>query len=375
MTEVACLSRLTLVVPTYKRQDFALRLMDYWAGKGPEIIVLDGSPDPIAPVALAKYPQSIRYFHKPIGLYERLFASLDLIETEFVALAADDEFYIPSAAAKCIKELDHEPALVACCGRAIGFSCKSNSVMGKPVYPALADYSVDADNAEERLIQHMREYVPSLVYAVCRTDVWRKSFGYTLRNEFPFFAAGELQFEMLMSYAGKSKVTPELMWLRALGENVPTRGTDPSLDPAKTIPDWWANSAYSDEHEKFLTIMAEGFSTFSNQSKEFNEYRKSVVKGIEVYLDCCEVHLNRSAAYLLRGIARRLVPERCKQPIKQVLYMVRLKKDFSNTSLIDGAKSLEVTGVYVDYDELKNIESIIMNFHQNRADQKSVASI
>lgn len=374
MIELACLSRLTLVVPTYKRQDFAIRLMDYWTDKGPEIILLDGSPEPIAPVALEKYSQNIRYFHKPIGLYERLLTSLDLIVTEFVALAGDDEFYIPSAAAKCIKELDREPALVACCGRAIGFSYTSGSVRSKPQYPVLADYSVDAVNAEERLIQHMREYVPSLVYAVCRTDVWRKSFGYILRNEFPFFAAGELQFEMLMSYAGKSKVIPELMWLRSYGENEPTRGTDQSLDSSKRISDWWANSSNSGEHEKFLAVMAEGFSTFSNQSKEFNDFRKSVVKGIEAYLEC-EVHLNRSAAYLLRGIARRLVPERCKQPIKHVLDMFRFKKDFSNTSLIDGEKSLEASGVYVDYNELKNIESHILDFHQNRANQKSVASI
>lgn len=175
MTEVACLSRLTLVVSTYKRQDFALRLMYYWADKGPEIIVIDGSPEPIARDVLAKYPESIRYVHKPVGFYERLLITLDLIVTEFVALAGDDEFCIPSAAAKCIKELDHEPAMVACCGCAIGFSYKIGSVAGNPQYPALANYSVDADNAEERLIQHMREYVPSLVYAVCRADVWRKS--------------------------------------------------------------------------------------------------------------------------------------------------------------------------------------------------------
>lgn len=62
-----------------------------------------------------------------------------------------------------------------------------------------------------------------------------------------------------------------------------------SNDSVKRITDWWANSANSGEHEKFLAIMAEGFLMFSNQSKEFNDYRKSVVKGIETYLSFYEV--------------------------------------------------------------------------------------
>lgn len=363
------LEDLTLVVPTYFRQHYAMRLMEYWVDKGPKVIVLDGTNKPINNNYLKRFGSSITYIHNPVGFYERLKGVLSLITTNYVALAGDDEFYIPSTVVKCIGELEKEPDLVACCGRAIGFSYESKTVKGRQEYPTLANYSIDGNNAEERLVQHMREYVLSLLYAVCRTDVWRKSFECTLRNEFPFFAACEIQFELLVSYAGKSKVIADLMWLRSIDETEPTRGTDPSLDPAKEIPDWWANSANSGEHEKFLAIMAEGFSMFSNQSQESNDYRKSVIKGVEAYLDFCEEHVNRSPAQLDRGFAGRLIPDRYKKTIKDVLYTSRIKKGFSNASLIDAAKSLEASGVHVDYDELRKIESIIREFHQNRTNQ------
>lgn len=366
------LTRLTLVVPTYKRQQFALRLMDYWDDKGPDVIILDGSSEPIAADLLKKYAPKIRYFHKPVGFYERLSSSLDLISTDFVALAGDDEFYMPSAVARCIDELDRQSDLVACCGRAIGFSYRSDFVRGMPQYSALENYSIDAASSDERLVKHMREYVPSLIYAVCRTNAWKTSFKYTLEEEFPFFAAGEFQFEMFMSYAGRSKVTPELMWLRSYGETEPTRGTDPSLVPAKRIPDWWRNPNNSFQHEKFFTIMAEGFSKLSDEAKETNEYRNSVVKGVEAYLEYYNEHLrhNRVRRYI-RGIAIRLIPEVFLKPLKSLLQKLRPNKSnagtelMTTTELITAAESLEASGVIVDFDELKNIESVIREFHQS----------
>lgn len=372
------LSRLTLVVPTYKRHEFATRLISYWADKGPAVIVLDGSPEPIAQDLLPSCSPNIRYIHKPVGLYERLLVSLDLITTDFVALACDDEFYIPSAAANCIKQLDQEPDLVGCCGRAIKFSYTNRLVVGKPQYPALANYEIDAASGEERLVQHMREYVPSLIYAICRRDFWKNSFQFMREYEFPFFAAGELQFEMLMSYAGKSKVIPELMWLRSHGETEPTRGTDPSLDPAKRMPDWWVNSENHIEHDKFLSIMSDGFSKLSDGEKGPCEYRSSVAKGVEAYLDFYRKRTNRKKrvyqrpARLARGLSQRLMPERYKTLVKSLLQRFRPKRDLSFTSLITAAESLEASGVHVDFDALKNIESVVREFHNSRTNRGAV---
>lgn len=371
MNNTINLSRLTLVVPTYERQDFVLRLIDFWSNKGPKLIILDGSENPMKAGALNQLGAPVQYLHRPTGMYQRLQESLDLIQTEFVALAGDDEFYIPSAVDACIRELDGNKSIVACCGRALAFTPCDQTVCGGPQYPEFENYFIGSDEPASRVFEHMSDYVPSLIYAICKTKPWKNSWKHILEREFQVCAIAELQFEMLMSYAGKSKVIPALMWLRSRGETEPIRGTDPSLDPSRKKPDWWANPGNSVEREEFLTIMAAGFSTFSNQAEEFSEYRSTVVKGVEAYLNYYEQQRNLRRANLLGGFARRLIPDRYKKAIKHVFHLFHLRKDFFHTPLIDAAKLLEVSGVCVDYEELKNIESIIRIFYRKRANLKS----
>lgn len=41
------LTKLTLIMPTSRRQDYALRNMRYWSNTSVTLIVLDNSPSPI----------------------------------------------------------------------------------------------------------------------------------------------------------------------------------------------------------------------------------------------------------------------------------------------------------------------------------------
>ena len=84
-----------------------------------------------------------------MGLCQRLSESLDLIKTEYVALAGDDEFYIPSAVNACIKELDNDNKLVACCGLALGYGINNGSVYGKEKYGRLNGYSIESMDSME----------------------------------------------------------------------------------------------------------------------------------------------------------------------------------------------------------------------------------
>ena len=359
------LTRLTLIIPTYERQDFALRLLNYWADKGPRLIVIDGSAKAINPEQLNFFGAHVQYLCRPVGMYQRLLEALDLVQTEFVALAGDDEFYVPSAVESCIHELDKDDGLVACCGRAIGFMPRNPLVLGRPQYPRLEGYAIDAGLPELRVVQHMREYVPSLIYAICRTSQWKTAWKYTLEKEFPFFAAGELQFEMSMAYVGRSKVIPELMWLRSYGETEPVRGTDLSLDDRKRIPAWWADSSKVNEHEEFISVTSRGFNELL--PTEGGNLRDAVVVGIEAYLGFCEkTKSNRGSITLLKRSALQVIPDFAKPFLKNVLSRLRQHKSDQYSKLLQAAKVLEASEVRVDFRALEEIERTIIQFHKNR---------
>ena len=365
MTSKHNLSRLTLVVPTYERQDFALRLMNYWADKGPHLIVLDGSAKPIEPAKLDIFGSHIQYLHRPVGMYQRLSEALESVKTEFAALAGDDEFYVPSAVEACIKELDKDDGLVACCGRALGFWPKNQRVFGSPQYPRLGGYAVDAESAKERLVQHMSDYVPSLFYAICRAQLWKTAWEYTLRREFPFFAAGELQFEMCMAYAGRSKVVPELMWLRSHGEAEPVRDTDPSLDDKKKFPAWWVDASKVMEHEEFVSIMSRGFSELLPGAD--GDLQRAAVAGVQAYLEFYRNNTNsRGGLTTLRQLALKIIPTFAKPFLKLMVRGLRRCKSDKRPELLQAARVLEKSRVRVDFPSLEGIQEIIIQFHKNR---------
>ena len=359
------LSRLSLVVLTYERQNFALRLMNYWAGKGPHLIVLDGSNKPIELSKLHNFGSQILYLHRPIGIYQRLSEALDLVKTEFVALAGDDEFYIPTAVEACIEELDEDDGLVACCGRALGFSFYNQRVFGSPQYPQLEGYAIDAHSAEERVVQHISDYVPALSYSICSASEWKIALKYVLEKEFPFFASGELQFEMYMAYAGRSRVIPELMWLRSHGETKPIREIHPSLDDSKRFSAWWADASEKRERAEFISIMSRGFRELL--PSEGADLRPAVVAGVDAYLEFSRKHNNSpDSIAMIKQLALKLIPKFAKPTLRTVLRGLRQYKSSQHTELLQAARILEDSGVRVDFLALEEIQKNIIQFHKHR---------
>ena len=374
------LSDLTIVVPTYNRQDYALRCMQYWSEKGPKVLVIDGTLKPIEKYEFYSLSSNIVYVHMPLGFYERLRASLNLINTKYVILACDDEFYIPSALEKCIIELDNNLELVACIGQCIQFNYHElNKVTGYPLYLRLRSLSVTETEAEDRVKSHMCNYVPSLCYSVSRSKDWKTAWQYTLKVEFPAYSIAEVQFEIFMSFAGKSKAINELMWLRS-SECQQTRGQSPSFSPTNSFHDWWINSFNELEKEKLLIIMEDGFKALSNN--KVDNLREVAIKGFEAYFDAINKDLqlytksNNIMNRLLQAL-RIILP----QKIENLAKFITLKLGFKSTiskfiintstkSIINTSNDLSIIGINVDFEQLEKIEKIIIAFHNKDYNKK-----
>jgi len=363
------LNNLTLIVPTYFRQSYALRLMRYWNDKGPKVIVLDGTDCPIPQKDLVGLGSSVVYMHNPVSMHERIRSSLNLIETDYVALNGDDEFYIPSAVIKCIQELQRNQELVACCGRALAFYPRLGSIYSNLQYPMLKNYSLDSGVPENRLTYHMTKYVPSLIYAISKKDPWKKAWIYTSHEEFPAYAIGELQFEMCMSVAGKSRVLSELMWLRSRGEVGPLPCADASLEPKNSFPEWWRNPSTKKDRDRFLYLMSDAFADLLGKSGDRRDW---VVRAFDAYLlRYLEVEQRGNVSFRkhVKNIIKKILPPPYMEAISRVRRSLRSgfrsERAQPTLSLLAAAESLHGDGVSVDFVELRNIEETIISFHRD----------
>jgi glycosyltransferase domain-containing protein len=341
------LSKLTIVMPTFNRQNYAIRNMEYWSGSDAKLLVLDGSKESIPAAKLTCLEKNIKYLHMELPPDERLLASIPLISTEYVALMGDDDFFIRSALEECIFELEAHPDLVSCMGRALGFSVNRSQIIGYPIYQEMINHNIMFERPLDRVRAHMENYSCSTIYSVVRAPVWRKSIeAASCSKSFPPFNLFEIAFEISVCLLGKTRVINSLLWMRST-ENMP-HWESIANRPDGTFEKWWPNRSRAEEHSELLESMAcslwtpelnkvdtishlrEAFSLYVSwrrkQLPSFLIYRERVIRAMPKWAQKFFKRLkqlygeptSRSTSRDLEIAAADLIPEGCKVSLQEV---------------------------------------------------------
>lgn len=368
---MSLLSKLTLVIPTYNRQSYALRNMRYWSGSKVTVHVLDGSTDAINHDQMESLAQNIHYHHLPVSIWMRLEKANDLVKTQYVSLLADDEFFIPSAVEASILELEKDQELVACCGQRIAKRLSGDLTVPiltverhKSTYRKGAN-SLTQDDPVERMIFHMNPYAPSTIYAVCRSQAWLPTMELLCAREFSSPLVGELQFELSISFKGKTKVIDELMWLRS-AENPPS---EEGYLPCHT---WYVDPNYSREVDDFLNITA--ISLAATGRGDSQAIRNGLEQACRTYVASCDNIFrnnrpNQSTPRVLRLLT--VTTSQAQRTFIKKAIPVPLLRAFKSRFLgyrpyVDIAKGLESKGLHVDWDQLSTILETVRKFHERK---------
>ena len=351
------LEKLTIVIFSYNRHKYLKRTIKYWSDYNVKLLVLDGSDIKLEDPCLNI--KNIRYIYGPKDLYGRVLSSINYIDTEFMMLAGDDEFYLPSALSRCIEFLSKESSFSSCGGRAIGFHTNKKNIFGGIQYPRLKDLSLDSDSASVRIEDHFSSYVPAHIYSVIRSSKWKFICKCTFEKEYSFFASWELQLEFLVMVSGKSKIIPELMWMR--NQEVPAiRGTSPSMSYSVDILKWWYDEKFTKEKKEFLYAMKKTCGSLSiDQNFKFSE--NEISKLFEVYIDKLLNKRLTEKNFFYRVINlisyKKILTSLSYETKKMIKKFIRWDKilPYIKTSLVKEAIQLEAKGVSVNYKDLNQV--------------------
>lgn len=263
------LSNLTIVVPTYQRPSHVLATVKFWSGRGPRLLILDGSPSPVKDAGLFDSVKELTYVHLPDSFQSRLVHSAGYIQTDYVTLMGDDEVSMPSSLTASIKELEENPELASCLGWAVGFNCiarkgSATKINGFPVYQGLHFLENNHEDARERLFAHFDRYEASNIYSVVRTDAYKNAMKLINAPGDRVFALAEYEFEIAILYQGGNRVLPNLHWLRNLGGT--TKFTqDPDVSRTKMFHEFFLDPKYSAWREAFLSTRSEVLAAIDGQ--------------------------------------------------------------------------------------------------------------
>lgn len=170
---------ISLLIPTYQRTVLLRRCLTYLQQYLPfispdNIYVLDGSPSGQYEnkEICAEFQVNYRYFENGELPRFRVHQVLKCLETEFVAILADDDLIHPTGLLEAIAFLIEHPDFVVAHGAYFTYfqQDEHNCLAVKSVYEGKP--SLEADNPLARLLDFMCDYYP-LHYGIHRTAVLR----------------------------------------------------------------------------------------------------------------------------------------------------------------------------------------------------------
>lgn len=162
------LSNLTICIFTYERKQDLERLVKYWSSTDVKVIILDASNQP-AKIVNSK---SLKYFHTPnIPLHKRLLKFSEVIETKYILLSPDDDFFALEGIGKTLKFLDNNSEFSSAQGLRVRF-------FDFPNFHWIPDYvkQMRLNFVEEDKIERLHKMASSMhyIYSIINTTDFTK---------------------------------------------------------------------------------------------------------------------------------------------------------------------------------------------------------
>ena len=275
---MSLLNKLTIIIPTYNRPHYIIRNILFWKDYDVNLIILDGSIEPLPKEVLNNISININYNYLPISFHERMLKSIDLIKTKYSLLMCDDEFYLPTSLIYLIKQLELDSELVACTGRAIAFKNNENQISTWIEYNEMANYYITQNSPEERILFHMKNYTCNNIYSIVRTPIWKDAMLIVSNTkDFTLFAIEEVVFELCVSFWGKSKVFPILFWFRS------KENDGVSLNYRLPFHRWFKSKEKIKEVNKFYDILLNALSNPNLKDDNLMIYIKEASEAFSLF--------------------------------------------------------------------------------------------
>ena len=363
------LSDLTLVIPAYNRPAYLARQIDYWAGSGVQLCVLDGSKSPAPPELVARMGSDVHYEYMPIGFNERLVHASRIVKTKYVALLGDDELYAKQGLRDCLSTLEGDQRLIGCVGRSLFFFHRDSEIFGYQVYEKSRDLPDMFGDHLERLKTSFPSGNPSatpyLLYGVFRKEQWSTMFGNAYARHYSSGYVYEVALMFIGACLGPTKMVDSLVWFRS-GEN-PAMSSS-AVNRSIGMGEWGTSEEYKSEYEDFVFRIVNVLSERGVGSQ--SEIEKTIREVSDQFFANHLKKPHRPIAYWHRTLYffAKYTPQWIKTSLKRNMpKSLGTVLDYRGITFTEALAQLSEKRVLFDNNEMLNLYSYLLEFHRNNA--------
>jgi glycosyltransferase domain-containing protein len=266
------LSQLTIIIPSFCRQDYLVRQVVFWAFTDVNVVIADGSPEllDVSLIDMISDLPNISYNHLVDSYTSRIKKSCSYINTPYAMCLADDDLYLKKGLCRAIDYLNQNAGVVACMGQILGVDYDLQKQHGFyfPYGGSLRSYQVKSEDPVTRLKYALNGYRTATSYAIYRAqtfkDVWH---GIQTTS---CLEATEYEHAMATYMHGSLSTIEDFYWLRSY-ECEPV---DSLIDGTRetTFDVWWSKNEYKQEClflvERLVIKLCDNSNVEKNQSRD-----------------------------------------------------------------------------------------------------------
>ncbi|MFC2092089.1 TIGR00180 family glycosyltransferase [Elusimicrobiota bacterium] len=173
---IAELSKVTIIIPTFNRYGYLERLLQYYSSFGLEInIIIADSSDTIQEDIIDGFrnKMNINYQTFPSDIHHmtKFHKAAEQVETKYTIFCGDDDFIVPNGISESVKFLELNSDYSCAHGIYLSYQCVKESINDRLIWSRVyIEGSVSFDKAEQRLCEHIHDYKAPTFYAVHRTE-------------------------------------------------------------------------------------------------------------------------------------------------------------------------------------------------------------
>ncbi len=206
----------SIVIFTFGRHHLVRRIAEYYAQYRGELIVVDGTPDPIEGLRL---PALGQYLHRPgMSGYGRIHEGILRVTAPSCALAADDDFQSPACLQACAAAIAADPRIACAAGTTVYFADGRRSVRD-----AVPDGAVERilaiphDAPPDDRFRRTIVVAPQVYFSCLRTSVALRVSAFLADLPDEGGLVGEQLWTSLPSLFGHAVLVPRLQMCRRIG--------------------------------------------------------------------------------------------------------------------------------------------------------------
>ena len=360
------LKDLTLIIPVFDRPNYLKRQVAYWSKHEVQIVIMDGSTTRASDLVLQELTPRMRYFHSKMGFNQRLVEASTHIKTLYTVLLHDDEVYSVGGLSDCVRELETDSRLVGCQGRSMFFFHRDGQIFAHETYENASNLPNLFEDGLTRLrssfISGDPSHSPYVLYAVFRSDIWKKlivmSYGILYSSGYVY----ELAAQIAGNYLGPIKLIDSLVWFRS-GEN-PAQ-TSISLNRKIAMGEWGTDPRFSNEKSLFIGRAVELMNSAGSNSVA--EIDTAVRKTLQDFIEYSLHKPKRLKAkwhqilYFLNSVTPKLIKQVLKRNMTPTIGKLL---DYRGRSMSEALLLMESRGVKFDSSEMKELEKFLLDFHR-----------